>query len=88
MASVSLLLLGAIVSLYTLPKPVSFLRAAAALCFIWTSIYVEPPARATTLNDVYQASRSDGWRMSTRGKLMTVAGIALFIYSWYRQYAG
>jgi len=87
-AWITLLLLLGIDALHTLPKPISFLRAAAALCFVGTSLYVKAPAKASTLNGVYQASRSGEWRMSTSGKLMTVAGTALLLYSLHRQYAG
>lgn len=51
-------------------------------------MYVERPVQAATLRDVYASSRSGGWRMTTSGKLMTVAGSALLVYSLYRQYAG
>ena len=87
-AWVLLFLLLGIDALCTLPMPASYVRAAAALCFIWTSIYVERPVQAATLRDVYTSSRSGAWRMSTSGKLMTVAGSALLLYSLYRQYAG
>jgi len=55
---------------------------------MWSSLFVEPPSKASTIKDVYRSSRLGGWRMSASGKLVIVTGSALLLYSFYRQYTG